>query len=329
MGLRDMNNFDNDHDSNEPLNGALGETNSHSLNLKNEFLTLARQLQAQGDLAKATHFAREALALDEHDCASHALLGELYSLQGDEAAAHYHFQAALNICEPCAEDNAVMASEIAALIPPPATQSQPGMIMLVLILCILVSGLATLFAFRSTPQSLGEGRVLQLPSAYPPIVAPPPWTWRVPTPVESQPEVVNTPRLPREPSSRTGRTTSYQFAPEQEPVHSAAVLGPSAHARISVPVGRPSITSASEAYERGEYERALSIYETLLAREATPSPRLYQDIAGCHQQLGNMLQAKVNLHHALDGFQQILLDDPANLDARQGVAACELALSQL
>lgn len=265
-----------------------------------EQLLMAQKLFAAGEIPLAVQSSLLALAYPEHECAAHALLGEIYTAAGDVTKAQMHFHAALAIN--------IRPAEIIASNTKPTQQhrSLPGIMMLVLISCILLSGIAALFGLQPARHQLNEGDIFQIDNAKVYPIDSPRWAWQVPALIENN----DTP------------ATSVENPP-------SGALGPAGHEQLPASKINTTLKSAHEAYDRGDYQRALAIYEQLESHDEIVSPLLQQDIAFCHQQLGNSAQAQIYLHHALEGYRQLLLEDSDNIETQQGIASCESALKQL
>lgn len=296
------------------------ECSADSVSTPCKELMLAREYFAVGDTAKALHYAQQALAFHEHECAVHTLLGEIYNADGDHDSAKIHFQAAIAIKEHPTTiiDHTVLPTQHKTL---------PGIMMLVLISCILLSGVAALFSLHPSRHHLNEGDIFQLSSVKQNRNEVPRWTWKVPAPVKTH-EVDTaqpTANLVSNPTPVKNNPTKDNSTSTQ----STHVLGPSAHGQLPVDNNNITLQTAHDAYLRGEYQQALSIFEVIQSRETVISPDLQRDIAYCHQNLGNSAQAKINLRLALSGFQQQLLENADNIVAQKGIADCEIALKQL
>ena len=303
-------------------------------------LCKARNCQRQGDIAQALCYAREALTLGADASCTHALLGRLYELQANTTAAQYHFQSALHVAEQ-QDDLAEPLASPQLMHESSAHQTPPSFMLLVLMGCVLFSGLAALFAFHSPAGRLiTQSQLLPIQVDRPALPTAPPWTWQVPhamsdTPPSAialpAPAPTDTPVVPvseAHPVIATPSVSSTSATPSTSPAPEA-VLGPEAHIHHLVAEARPTIAEADQAYFDGDYERAVSIYEDVLAQHPTPNPRLYQDLAWCYQQLGNSRQAARNLQLAIQGYQALLANDAANSTAQQAKTACENALQTL
>lgn len=295
-----------------------------------QLLTTARHDQQNGDLLTAIRHTREALSMQPDCSTTHALLGHLYEQQGNLAAAQHHFQAALQVPLADATSLPYPEPEIPAIAP--AGQPHAAML-LVLVCCILLSGLAAIFSFYTgNPSSARRDVVVQVPTEErPPLPTNPRWTWKVPTPVPLEETPAESP-APVQPTTATAvQVTVAQSdpAPAESTPLPPAILGPSARTRVSADTTGLTLEAADQAYFRGEYDRAVVIYESVLARGEQASPRLYQDLAWCYQQLGNSQKASEHLHLAIQGYRQLLDADPANTTAQQGLTRCEAALNTL
>ncbi|HEY3378900.1 MAG TPA: hypothetical protein VGL77_15550 [Armatimonadota bacterium] len=298
-------------------------------------LDQARTSQQNGDLTTALRAAREALTL-RTDCSTiHALLGHIYEQQGNLSAAHYHFQSALQVTVPAETDLISMPSAMSVI---PAKQPQAGVMVLVLISCILFSGLAALFTFHSGRRQVEQSNVFQIPIARPPLATNPHWTWKtLPVPVAVSPTIAKTPAPATPPAPATGAiavsnplpSSSVATPPPPPEPTPPAVLGPSAHSGVPAEPAEPKLETADQAYFRGEYARAITAYEALIAQESKPNPRLFQDLAWCYQQLGNSQKASDYLGKAIQGYKALLDTDSTNAAAQQGRASCEAALRAL
>lgn len=295
-----------------------------------QLLDKARQSSQAGDIAQALCYAREALQ-QRNDCSTiHALLGQLYEQQGDAAASRYHFQAALNVAT-CDADG-----ELLPLEPEPARQPQAaGVMLLVLIGCIVISGLAALFTFHPGRDSADLGSVQLLPRAA--HSDSPRWTWRVPAampnpPAPDGPAVGLTPGPPAGTDARPPVTPAANVTenPGTADGDGSIVLGPSARGRDSRSLsGRPSLEKADQAFFRGEFDMAVTQYEAILPTLEQPDPRIYRDLAWCYQQLGNSGKAADYLMRATEGYRSLLAADAGNAAAQQGLASCTAALHTL
>ena len=274
-----------------------------------------------GDIAAALRYAREALA-QRSDCSTtHALLGQLYEQQGDLAAARYHFQAALNVTPE--------AVVVPAPLPVPQKQPHAAVLLLVLIGCILISGLAALFAFRPSSRGDEQSTVLFEPGRRHAIETPR-WTMNVPTPMlkhenASAPPVA--PATTHTPDTTAPPTSTPPSGTPDSLIAPPTVLGPSAHAHgVEAIAGKPSLEAADQAFFRGEYDKAVTLYEAVLPQEENLNPRVYHDLAWCYQQLGNSQKASEYLGKAVQGYQAQLASEPSNIAAQQGLASCQAAL---
>lgn len=297
-------------------------------------IKLARQSQHEGDLVLALDYARQALALRENCSTTHALLGHLYEQQGNTTASRHHFQSALQVTR--SEQAPSGVPETTFLPKSNKRSAQSGIMMLVLIGCIFFSGLAAILAFRPCRHAIERSTVFQIPSERPPLASTPPWTWRVPVPCPlhvdaAAPAATTTDESPMvKTADKTVADTSVPgddaVAPPPGP---PSLLGPSAHAVVSVSPSKSALVEADQAYFKGEYDRAIMLYETILTQEEKPNPRLYQDLAWCYQQLGNSQKAAEYLGKAVDGYRALLETDPNSTTTQQALQTCTAALNAL
>ncbi len=300
--------------------------------LATEHLNQARTCLQQGDIVQALCYAREALTLGADDSCTHALLGQLYELQANMTAAQYHFQSALHVTSPQHADEDATAPLLVAT-PPPPPRSEPIVLLLVLMSCIVFSGLAALFAFHpAAVRTINQSRIIQTPLERPALPSTPPWTWHVPSaiPDDRLPENATAPLVhPDDTITPKDSAPLSKSIPNPDVPPTTTVLGPAAHTHNPVNAPRATLEEADKAYFSGDYERAISMYEVVLAQDTAPGPRLFQDLAWCYQQLGNSEQAANNLQKAILGYQALLTTDTANTTAQQAKSACEHALQSL
>jgi len=304
-----------------------------------ELISHAKQCQLDGDLVAAIGHAQMALSLGCDVCAVHALLGHLYEQSGNALKAHQHFQRALEVAPAQAE----VELSVAPMIDLPAAPQLRGVwLMAVLFGCILFSGLAALFTlFPGERNIIGHGTILQ-----PGIPVLPPnkdllWTAKVPSPIHQLlPEpllehATNTPMAETNAllvgdmhvEGTRGSLPASAHVPEQ--LVPTAVLGPAASVNIPAEAIEPTIEHADQEYFRGQYERAINLYEEIMYRQEKPDPRMLQNLAWCYHQLGNSAKAAEHLQMAMQGYQYQLGDDPQSVSAKQGLRSCEAALHTL
>lgn len=316
-----MNNFSNENENTGESPGIAPMSKADKMLPAYEQLTMAQKLFAAGEFPLALQYAQLALEHQEHKCAAHALLGDIYNAAGEKAKAQMHFQAALTINDQPAEiitNNPLTTQQHRTL---------PGILMLVLISCILLSGIAALFSLHPARHQLNEGDIFQIDNAKTYQIDSPRWTWQVPTPVA---EPIENDAAPAAPPVPVRVPVSYNTpAPAPVPATPSGVLGPAAHTHLPASSNKISLKAAQDAYDNAEYQRALTIFELLHSRSEVVSPHLEQNIAYCHQQLGNSAQAQINLRRALEGYRLLLLEDADNTEAQQGIIACENAIKQL
>ncbi|MHB9133267.1 MAG: tetratricopeptide repeat protein [Armatimonadota bacterium] len=297
-----------------------------------QLLVQARLHQHEGDLTTALRCAREALSLRPECSTIHALLGHLYEQSGNASAAHYHFQAALAVKEEPAIDGCAGWTE-----PPPPTPARPtpGLwLAVVLIGCVLFSGLAVVYSFLPEGRKVTHGAVVQIPpEKRPPLPEEPRWVWTnmpegvvVEQPGSDQPPAEAT-TAEGQPPVATPESTAGTNGVRQ--ASAETVLGPSVRPRIVAEPTHPTLEQADQAYFTGQYERAVTVYEEVLQHDNTPNPRLYQDLAWCYQQLGNSTEAAEHLHKAVLGYKALVVSEPQSTVARQGLQSCEAALRTL
>lgn len=301
-----------------------------------QLVAQARECQNAGDLPLALRHAREALSLRCDECSIHALLGHLYEQTGNKAAARYHFQIALTVSPELTAMEPVLTPEPDTIL---AHQTRGTWLLLVLIGCVLFSGMAVLFTLIPGERNVGSGFVFH--SNNPDKthrVSEPRWTWKVPSPVHATEQAETPDSVPSDTGTQEktvlavghveSTSTSDSATNETLPLPSQ-VLGPSASAGVPAETTEPTIEQADQAYFHGKYERAVSIYEELLHHQEKADPRIMQNLAWCYQQLGNSLKAAEYLEKAVQGYQAQLSDDPQNAAAQQGRKSCEAALRSL
>ena len=302
-----------------------------------QLLLQAKQCQHEGDLPMAIRHAREALSLNCDECAIHALLGHLYEQAGDHAVARQHFHLALHMTPTSASPTPMATLEQETSF---SHQARGSWILLVLIGCVLFSGVAMLFVLFPNERDIGHGTIFQAHAGQARQAGDPRWTWIVPTPVkEAMPQAppVAPPLATETPEHKTVLAVDrhVEAAPAVTPPAQEAlpeppqVLGPSASAGIPAEATEPTVEQADQAYFHGKYERAVSIYEALIRRQDKPDPRLFQNLAWCYQQLGNSQKAAEHLEKAVLGYQIQLANDPQNLAVQQEQKSCEAALRSL
>ncbi|HEY3415390.1 MAG TPA: tetratricopeptide repeat protein [Armatimonadota bacterium] len=299
-----------------------------------QLLARARLSQQDGDLVGALRSAREALSLTPDCNTIHALLGQLYEQSGNASAAQYHFQAALSVT-PSTADECPVEEIIPTLLSPRLPHGRwMGPLLLA---CVLVSGLAVLCSFRPLEHRHENSIWKFSPSR---ADAPSPrWEWKVKVPrqIVIKQDTSNQPILPpataQPPAailvSTNDRNASLDNPPEKAVGAEGSVLGPSLHKRVVAEPTAVSAEQADQAYFSGQYERAVTIYEKVIARDDNPSPRLYQDLAWCYQQLGNSVKAAENLDHAIQEYKRELAENPDSAVAQQGLRSCEAAYRTL
>jgi Tfp pilus assembly protein PilF len=296
-------------------------------------LGLARQCHQDNDVTTALRHAREALSLDPDSTTIHALLGQLYEQSGNEAAARYHFQAALSVAAKTGDSPQLI--DTSGMATPPRNA---GWMTWVLVGCLLCSGLAVVFAFWDGDRHTDErAAILQMELERPPLRHTPRWTWRVPAPL---PEATTVPPASAPVETTTTPTTAEHNEPvvaTQESVEETveplarppSVLGPSALDPGALDRRAATIESADRAYFAGKYEHAVTMYEELLRNDEHASPRLHQDLAWCYQHLGNSTKAAEHLTAAVKGYRALVTRDPQNTAAEQGLQRSEAALRVL
>lgn len=305
------------------LTTAFESSQDHRLRL---LLTEARRFQEEGNITAAISIATKALTIRDDCSTTHALLGHLYEHQGNMVAARQHFQSALQVTEHCP---APEETSLANSLPHVTTQRKHSSMMLALLIgCIIFSGLAALFAFQNVKRPTVNGTVFEIqpiqPHALPNV---PPWTWRVPVPVKitaSNPATsgVTTERTPPQQTERAGILHNPSDGNQ-------TLLGPSGQQSIISVAIHPSLEEADQAYFKGEYDRATTIYEAVLAQDDIQNPRVYQDLAWCYQQLGNSPEATEYLVKAINGYKSLLATNPGSTTTQQSLDSCEAALRSL
>lgn len=269
------------------------------------------------------------------ESAVHALLGHLYEQSGEKSAARKHFQLALTVApSQSSEQNSPFEPEVSVV-----QQTRNAWLMVVLIGCVIFSGVGVLFTLLPGPHNVERGQIFQQsllkPTEHPKIE--PRWTWKVPSPVRHDtPEPA--PDVPEPPAPSKAvlavdqhiETPRIQPAPQPDDAPSPMqVLGPSASAGMPAEATEPTIELADQAYFHGKYERAVTIYEEVLRRQEKADPRILQNLAWCYQQLGNSEKAADDLATAIAGYQAQFAEDPHNIAAQQGCRSCEAALRSL
>ncbi len=303
-----------------------------------ELLSRARQCQLAGDLPAAISLAETALSLHCDVCAVHALLGHLYEQYGNTAAAHHHFQQALEVAPGQTETELPMPQQTE---PPVAVQSRGVWLMTVLVGCILFSGLAALFTLFPGERTIGQSNILQ-PTIATPSNSGARWTENVPTPIRpstfestrEHPAVSHMPVLPSPDNEMVTEKPVLVTPPVALPhvperFSPTTVLGPAACANLPAEGTEPTVEQGDQAYFHGNFELAVSIYEELMRQQAKPDPRMLQNLAWCYQQLGNSDKAAEQLKMAVQGYRSQLVEDPLNPSAQQGCRSCEAALVSL
>jgi hypothetical protein len=287
-----------------------------------QLLAAARLHQEAGDLEAARRCAHEALSLRPDCAAIHSMLGCLHQQMGHESSARLHFQAALAITPPAAP-----ATEM----PEPAAARPHGTLWVTLVLagCIIFSALAMLFVFRDSTHATEQAALLHTLQR-PPLPVTPQWTWHPPAPAQV---VMPAPApVTHSDTALVSSTTTVRPQPpaiDVPPPPPDQTLGAASGPRTVVLVGAPTIEKAEQAYFRGDYERAATIYEALIRDSSASDPRLHQDLAWCYQQLGSSGKATQHLNEAIRGFEGVLASDPRNTAAQQGLSTCQTALSEL
>lgn len=318
-------------------------------------LEQARRHQQDGNLIMALRVAREAERL-RPDCSTvHALLGQLYEQSGDLASAHQHFQQALTISSTPGADDCLVTPPV----PPETTRPTHGWwITLVLIGCVLFSGIATLFALLPGEHQDTRGNILQrqqkatvtpLPPAKDPLpdvqIPPPAQNAHASTPDSERrvsdpgmaerlyipapaptPKPSPTPVAPPLPLAPPDSTVT-KTASDGTPV--AFVLGPGASRGSRITASDPSQEDADNAFFTGKFERATAMYEALISTQERPDPRLQQNLATCYQRLGNSKKAEEHLQGAVKGYQAQVSERPDDAAAQQNLKSCQANLQTL
>lgn len=295
-------------------------------------LAQARLAHEQGDLAAALRYGHEALA-EQPDCSTtHALLGHVCEESGDNAAARAHFQAALRVGESAPEAQLFAPALVEML---PVRPVQTKWITPVLIGCVLFSALGVLFTFLPAARRGQQAIVVKLNAAGKakpdtrPLV--PRWAEHVPTPVRP----ANTTVQPSDTTPAVSDVEHSTVKNSQPPVAAVqedapmTVLGSSARTAIPVDPTTPTLEQAEQAYFKGEFERAITIYESLLTTESEPEPRLSQNLGWCYHRLGNAKKATEHLQRAANGYRALLTTNPDNVTAYQALQSCEATLRTL
>ena len=305
-----------------------------------QLLDKARDEQETGDVTAAIQTARSALLL-RPDCSStHALLGQLYEQVGDHSAAREHFQLALVVdaTAPCSE------TQFPAPAVPAVQTPQGSWMTLVLIGCVVCSGLAALFTIWPFERGERSGIVNVAPQSDSTIAAKPRWDFRVPSPLRM---ILPRPVSPEPASSTTDDTSGTMLiednppaspspptppapvTPKPDTLPAPTVLGPSASNRMPALSVEPTLEEAEQASFCGQFERAIAIYEAVLHAQDKPMPRVHQELAWCYQQLGHSAKAEEHLNHAIQEYRKDIAADAHNTAAQQGLQTCEAALTTL
>jgi tetratricopeptide (TPR) repeat protein len=307
-----------------------------------QLLVIARRHLQKGDITSALRYAREALTLRGDYSSTHALLGQLYDKQGNHSAARYHFQCALQV------SRALPSADEAKFILPtrvPTSLRQPSAVTIMVLLmgCIFVMGLAAVLTFRTNLRNVSKSAILQVPfSTRATDSIPPRWTDKVPSAInnsapDEQPTYVNSPptappmasspvtpvKVPEQPPVVPPTTASTADALPTTPQH---VLGPSAKIRGIAASPTLTLEMADQAAFMGEYDKAVTIYETVISRQGDATPVVYQNLACSYLQLGNATKAEEFLAKAIQGYKDLLTADTTNVAAQQGVDNCTAAL---
>lgn len=272
----------------------------------------ARQLQECGELARAITVARQALAL-RPDCSSiHALLGHLCEQCGDHSAARYHFQAALLVA-PAMEKQPDAPPHPA----PVPRQALGGWMALLLVGCVVFSGLATLFiTFWPTDDAVTRASV------------------RLSTPPSAPHTALDTATTTPRPSSHAPAPLAHEDQTKSvRPITASA--HPTATPRVPIPSGRPVAVSvitratADDAYKAGYYDKAAYLYQELLSRETGPAAELHEALANCHEQMQASEATLFHLRAAISDYQTMANADPDNAEVRAALTRCEQRLALL
>ncbi len=293
-----------------------------------ELLDQSRRQQHVGDLTTAIRCAREALLL-RPDCSTiHATLGALYEQVGDEVAARYHFQTALSVTPVHDCPVPPVVPEFAAV-----RASSGSWRTLVLIGCILFSGVAVLFTLWPIERDIERGTIIHSPSP-----AATNWIDHVPEPA---PVKQTEPDETTANDTGTGKTPVPASAdPKPNPASATpatvtpasmttVVLGPSASSSVPAVANAPTLEQAEQAEFTGNYERAVATYEALLRQQDKPNPNLHHKLALNYQRLGNTPKAAEHLNSAVQDFRKQVADNPQDTVAQQELRNCEAALKML
>lgn len=296
-----------------------------------DLLTRARLCQQAGDLPDALRFAREALSLRPNCSTIHALLGQLSEQIGDESGARQHFQAALEV----SPSDALKCPQ--AFIPPVPILTAPSSAAWrswVLIGCVLISGLAILCSFWPFGAREERSTLLPIPSGSAPELTPPRWTWIAPP---QAPQVVPAPVPTPDPLTQPPPEVPIVVTPntpatdEPDTIRPVSILGPSIRDSLPTDPTKPaSLDDADKAFFRGQFRRAVTIYEDLLRRDEPPTPHLFQNLAWCYQQgFGDSQRATEYLEKAVQGYKAQLATNAQDAAAQQGLQTCTAALESL
>jgi len=326
------------HDKCPYCNGVLGETpiSDPRIRLLCDLLEKAHVEQEAGDIGAAIRTANEALLLRQDCSSTHALLGQLYEQSGDHASARDHFGQALAVdpaC-PCSEEPLSLPA------PTPTPAAHGSWMTLVLIGCVIFSGLAALFTIWPFERSERSGIVNIVTQPDRSVTAKPRWDFRVPSPLHMimpTPTPSAPPPTPMaDPSggvlvseNQSTEPTAAPPVPAPAPAPTQLVLGPSASIRAPALPIEPTVEDAERASFSGKFERAIAIYEAIIRTQDKPAPGLHQQLAWCYQQLGNSAKAEEHLNQAIQGYRKQLEAAAKNTAAQQGVKTCESALTAL
>lgn len=315
-----------------------GAEQDPSAELVRTLLYQARQCQQRGAYIEALQYANDALALRPTCSSIHALIGSIYEQKGDAAAARHHFKKALTVTPPADQNGeCAIPEELLAPESPMVRTVSGAWVLPALIGCLLFSGLAALFTlwprqqaeqgtsininFReTTPRT----RLRTLPRAVQPVTQTEPVTH----PFQAQPDAPEQ-TLPDPPAPVHTPRQSAPLPVTPAPPKDKPTLGPSATRSVPVVPDNPTMQQGDEAFFQGDNERAIAIYEKLLAAGDAKNPRVHQNLAKCYNSLGNTDTARTHLHAAISGYEAIISANPVNETAQDELSSCRATLAGL
>jgi len=349
-----------------------------------ELIYTAYKHKEAGSIDDALLACQGALALNDGSAPAHALLGSLYELKGDIAAAIYEYGKAVELDPGSTANCRKLESLKSVRVAPPLRSSFLGRLenlspyapyaafLAVFVIVVLLLSVALGWSpggklGQGTDQQPAETSAAQapIPQSTPPIQPRSPQQYYQP-PYGGQGQVQQrqavTPGSPGAPSATAAPNLPRQAAPPASAPRVTASAAPQANERAA-PKEPPVITPVIEPSQRpspaprrpaespragpspapagepagdpeqkgiqlqrtGMYQDAISAYREGLNRTSDPG-RLYQQIALCHQRLGQHDMAIDNYNRAIRSYRDQLAAGRDPAEVQRNIRACEAGI---